>query len=70
MGVSEIVDAEAWGVREALHWLSTMDMESATIEIESDCLQLVQSIIVEHTNYSKLGNISDMCRRMLVTNNN
>jgi hypothetical protein len=70
MGVAEIAEAEAWGVREALHWLSTMDMENATIGIESDCLQVVQSIIVEHTNYYELGSIIDMCCWILVTNNN
>jgi hypothetical protein len=45
-------------------------MENATIGIESDCLQVVQSIIAEHTNYSELESIIDMCRQMLVTNNN
>jgi hypothetical protein len=34
--ILEIGEAEAWGMREALHWLSIIDMENATIEIESD----------------------------------
>jgi hypothetical protein len=45
-------------------------MEIVTIEIESDCLQVVQSIIAKHTNYTEVGSIIDMCRQMLVTNNN
>jgi hypothetical protein len=49
VGVPEIAEAEAWGVREALHWLSTMDVENAIIEIESGCLQVVQSINAKHT---------------------
>jgi hypothetical protein len=36
LGILEIGEAEAWGMREALHWLSIIDMENATIEIESD----------------------------------
>jgi hypothetical protein len=69
-GVPEIAKARTWGVRESLHWLSIMDIENATIEIESDRLQVVQSINGECTNYSKLGSIVDMCRWMFVTNNN
>jgi hypothetical protein len=45
-------------------------MENANFEIESDCLQVVQSINAEPTNYSELDSIVDMCRRMLVTNDN
>jgi hypothetical protein len=47
-----------------------MDMENANFEIESDCLQVVQSINAEPTNYSELDSIVDMCRQMLVTYNN
>jgi hypothetical protein len=45
MGVLEIAEVEAWGVKETLHWLSTTDMKNTTIEMESDYLQLVQSIL-------------------------
>jgi hypothetical protein len=36
LGISEIAEAETWGVRETLHWLNIIDMKNATIEIESD----------------------------------
>jgi ribonuclease HI len=38
LGILEIAEAEVCGVRKALHWLSIIDMENATIEIESDYL--------------------------------
>jgi hypothetical protein len=44
-------------------------MENATIQIESDCLPVVQSIIAEHTNYFEFSSIIDMCCRcwLLIT---
>jgi ribonuclease HI len=69
-GTPEIAEAEAQGVLEALHWLSSMHMENNTIELESDCLQVVQAINKQQHNNSEFGIIIDMCRSLLVTKNN
>jgi hypothetical protein len=45
-------------------------MENDIIELESDCLQVVQAINRQQNNTSEFGIIIDMCRSLLVTNNN
>jgi ribonuclease HI len=69
-GTPDIAEAEAQGVLEALRWLSSMHMENDIIELESDCLQVVQAINRQQNNTSEFGIIIDMCRSLLVTNNN
>lgn len=56
--------AEAFGVREALSWVK--DMRYQNVEIETDCLQLVQAIRSSITSLSYLGRVVEDCKTMLV----
>ncbi|KAL8149999.1 hypothetical protein AgCh_006858 [Apium graveolens] len=57
--------AEAIGVREALSWVK--DMRYQNVEIETDCLQLVQAIRSSITSLSYLGRVIEDCKGMLVS---
>jgi hypothetical protein len=69
-GTPNIVEVEVMGMKQIMCWLGEMNMEHEKIQFESDCTQVVQVINNEHTNSSELENIMELCRNILVTNNN
>jgi hypothetical protein len=60
-GISIIVEAKATRMREVLHWLWNNYKKAADIEVESDCLQVVQTINSMHTNNIEFGSLIDVC---------
>lgn len=55
--------AEAIGIKEALSWVKSRAWER--VEVETDCLGVVQAIRCSSINLSYLGRVIDDCRRLL-----
>ncbi|MCH92466.1 60S ribosomal protein L23 [Trifolium medium] len=56
-GTPSVAEAEAMGVKEALLWLWNTYRENAAIEVESDCLQVMQVINAKYfSNNTEFGN--------------
>ncbi|XP_074322870.1 uncharacterized protein LOC141659842 [Apium graveolens] len=55
--------AKAMGVREALSWVKTKKQHN--VEVETDCLELVQWIRSCYSSLSYLGRVVDDCRQLL-----
>jgi ribonuclease HI len=69
-GIPTIAKAEATGMREALQWLLNNYRGAADIEVESDCLQVVQAINSMHINATEFGSLIDICRKLLCLGKN
>jgi ribonuclease HI len=70
-GTPSVAEAEAMGVKEALVWLRHTYREQPAMELESDCLNVVQAINARHwNNKTEFGSIISVCRDLLVLNNN
>jgi hypothetical protein len=57
--------AEATRMREALHWIWHNYREVADIEVESDCLQVLQDINSMNTNNTGFGSLIDIWLKLL-----
>jgi hypothetical protein len=64
-------EVEAMRVKEALVWLRHTYREQPAIELESDCLNVVQAINARHwNNMIEFGSIITVCCDLLALNNN
>lgn len=54
--------AEAMGIREALSWVK--QKQQASVEVETDCLFLVQWIRSSYTTLSYIGRLLQECRQL------
>ncbi|KAL8121302.1 hypothetical protein AgCh_018147 [Apium graveolens] len=57
--------AEAVGIKEALSWIK--DTQYKVVELETDCLQVVQSIRSSTSSISYLGRVISECRDLLAS---
>jgi len=64
-GVPTPMEAEAWGLKEAILWLGEMGMSNVSIEL--DCKLVSEGILDRSTNQSEFGQIVSDCR-MLFSN--
>jgi ribonuclease HI len=62
-GKPEIAEAEASGVLEALQWLRQQQLSN--VQIETDCLQVVQTIHNKSRNNTEFGVVIELCRSLL-----
>jgi ribonuclease HI len=62
-GKPEIAEAEASGVLEALQWLRQEQLSN--VQIETDCLQVVQAIHNKSRNNTEFGVVIELCRSLL-----
>ncbi|MCH84616.1 60S ribosomal protein L23 [Trifolium medium] len=69
-GTPTIVEAEAIGLKETLRWLWHNYRTDTDIEVEMDCLQVVQAIHSTNNNNTELGSMISMCRKLLSLNKN
>ncbi|XP_074378327.1 uncharacterized protein LOC141719860 [Apium graveolens] len=63
-GIVDPVLAEAIGVREALSWVKERGWQ--VVDLETDCLALIQAIRCSTINLSYLGRVVDECRSLLL----
>lgn len=64
-GVPTPMEAEAWGLKEAILWLGGMGTPNVSIEL--DCKLVTEDILDRSTNQSEFGQIVSDCR-MLISN--
>jgi hypothetical protein len=57
-------------MRETLQWLWNNYCEAADIEVESDCLQVVQANNSMHTNTTEFGSLIGLCDKLLCLSKN
>lgn len=57
--------AKAMGIREALSWIKQSQVSG--VELETDCLQIVQAIRSSVPCYSYLGRVVEECRTLLAS---
>jgi hypothetical protein len=57
-------------MREVLQCLWNNYREAADIEVESDCLQVVQASNSMHTNTIEFGSLIGLCRKLLCLSKN
>jgi ribonuclease HI len=67
-GKPEVSEAEAVGVLEALRWLQRESMTN--VQLETDCLQVIQAIHSKTRNNTEFGIVIELCRSLLSSNTN